>query len=92
MLGLVVAAEEQEDVVAVGVEEDANQNLLLGLEQAPASFLSELPEQILGQVLEPELEQAAAQRAGVLWPEDAEERTAIELGSNCVFVLTVKAK
>jgi hypothetical protein len=61
----------------VGVKEDAKQNLLLGLEQAPASFLSELPEQILGQVLEPELEQAAAQRAGVLWLEDAEEWTAL---------------
>src|SRR6266849_5174437 len=67
MLGLVVAAEEQEHVVAVGVEEDAKQNLLLGFEQLPASLLSELPEQVLGQVLEPELEQAAAQRAGVLW-------------------------
>jgi hypothetical protein len=33
--------------------------------------------QVFGQVLEPELEQAAAQRAGVLWPEDAEERTAL---------------
>src|SRR5438132_6795561 len=52
---------EQEDLVAVGMEEDAEQNLLRGLEQAPASLLSELPEQVLGQVLEPELVQTAAQ-------------------------------
>ncbi len=36
MLGLVVAAEEQEQLLAVGVEEDAKQNLLLDLEQASA--------------------------------------------------------
>src|SRR5260370_11332804 len=77
MLGLVVAAEEQEDLVAAGVEEDAEQNLLLGLEQAPASLLPELPEQVFGQVLEPELVQAGAQRARVLGPEHAQERAAL---------------
>jgi hypothetical protein len=56
------------------VEEDSEQHLLLGLKEVPARFLPELPEQFLGEVLEPELVEAAAKRTGVLRPEHAEER------------------